>query len=75
MKFVMLITLLSSTLFLSTVDAKDLYCNGKINTVYIHESGEVLIHGTWRSNHTSLCNLNESSPSTVNCSLWASYCS
>lgn len=51
--------------------AGELYCNGKVENVYVEPNGNVIIKGAWREHWTRICNTKEDD--TVTCSLWASY--
>lgn len=57
-----------------SVSAENLYCGGKISSVYISATADLVVKGDWRGDWTKLCNL-KSDPlvDVVTCSLWASY--
>ena len=50
--------------------ARNMWCGGTLEGVYIEAAGNLMIRGTWRNDWTKICNVN-SDP--VTCSLWASY--
>lgn len=50
-----------------------LYCKGKISKVIVKDNGDLLVYSDWRRNYSKLCSLNGTEPSTVVCSMWASY--
>ena len=47
-----------------------LYCSGKVDDIYISDTGDVVIRGLWRNNWTKICNLKDAD--VVTCSLWTS---
>lgn len=56
----------------SAIYAKTQWCTGSITYLWVDKNGSIFIHGTWRNEHTQICNLNKAwkavSPST--CKSW-----
>lgn len=50
-----------------------LYCKGKISKVFVRENGDLLVYSDWREDYSKICNLDGTEPSTIVCSMWASY--
>lgn len=65
--------LILTVLLAGTVKANNIYCSGKIKRVHVSSNGAVFINPSWRSDYLKICNLNDQSPGTVTCSMWASY--
>lgn len=63
----------AAALFIVAPATANIWCSGKLAGVYINSSGDVIINGSWRNDWTRICNLNEATPGTVTCSLWASF--
>jgi len=64
---------LVSCLFLSTASSDgSVYCQGKINKVYITSNGNVVIYGDYLNNYTQICSLNSTwnNVDTMTCASW-----
>lgn len=61
-------------LFAASVAAEPQWCSGTLTNIYVSEGGEVTIRGTWRNEHTVICNLNQprSNISVEVCKSWLS---
>ncbi|NQY33693.1 MAG: hypothetical protein HRT37_01735 [Alteromonadaceae bacterium] len=66
MKYLLLLLSLGA----SSASAGYIYCTGKVENIYIHQSGDIVIYGEWRKDFTKICNTKNSD--VVTCSLWAS---
>ncbi len=53
LKFVLFICLFAST----SVFAAPQWCTGTITTLYQDAGGQLVVNGTWRGDHTVICNV------------------
>lgn len=59
----------------NTAYANGKWCSGKITNSYIEHTGNVYIIGSWRGDHTKVCNINTEwrGVTTETCKMWVSY--
>ena len=62
-------------MFSSAVFSAGQWCVGTIDNTYIGHDGSVFITGSWRGEHTQVCNLTTAwkSVATDTCKTWVSY--
>ncbi len=60
--------------FSVTVNAAQQWCTGTISHTYLTSTGELVIRGTWRNQHTMVCSLESEwkGVSTETCKGWLS---
>lgn len=68
--FILLVTMIAFQ-----ANAAGKWCNGTIDNSYIEHSGNVFIIGSWRGEHTKVCNLNSTwkGITASTCKTWVGY--
>ena len=74
MKYKPLLVFTTTFLLSIAVSAAPQWCSGQITSTWIDEAGHVVIKGTWRNDHTQVCNLNTTwkGVTTETCKGWLS---